>query len=42
MGGPWVHLVVHIILVLALGTLAIGAGVSIGDQHKMKTTPKKD
>jgi hypothetical protein len=42
MGGPWVHLVVHIILVLALGSLALGAPTSVGDQHEMKVPTKRD
>jgi uncharacterized membrane protein len=42
MGGPWVHLVVHIILVLALGSLALGAPVSNRDQHEMKVPTKRD
>jgi len=42
MGGPWVHLIVHIILVLTLGTVAVGAGVSIKDPHEMKIQSKRD
>jgi hypothetical protein len=42
MGGPWVHLVVHIILVLALGSVAVGAGVSVRDGHEIKIPPKMD
>jgi hypothetical protein len=42
MGGPWVHLVVHIILVLGLGNLAFGAPASNRDQHEMKVFIKRD
>jgi hypothetical protein len=42
MGGPWVHLVVHVIFVLALGSLAAGVPVSIEDQHEMKIPPKRE
>lgn len=42
MGGPWVHLVVHVIFVLALGSLALAATVSIEGQHEMKIPPKRD
>ena len=39
MGGPWVHLAVHAICFLALGTVAFGA---IRDQSGMKAPSKCD
>jgi hypothetical protein len=42
MGGPWVHLIVHIVLVFALGSVALGADVSIRDQHEINVSTKKD
>ncbi len=39
MGGPWVHLAVHVICFLALGSLASGA---IRDQHEIKLLAKRD